>query len=258
MRKLILILFILLSCVSLANSGGIISFPGGGVPSAAVTGADCSGDIMFANYWEMATTTTSIETGNPYGCSDNATKTGTESGTVSISSAASDCTGSTTLLAAADSYVSYPLTMVGHEFKLTINFQVKTWTDYGAVFAWYADADDYILLYLQGAADDIEFLAYHSGAGFTDGQTTVGVDGVEDAWFQVVIQVNIDTGNELTLYVYDLNPATCETSNEIAAAGYKAINAYGTTPNILYFGEFQSNGASVVIGDIKIEGTSGL
>ena len=34
MRKLILILFILLSCVSLANSGGIISFPGGGVPSA--------------------------------------------------------------------------------------------------------------------------------------------------------------------------------------------------------------------------------
>ena len=34
MRKLILILFILLSCASLANSGGIISFPGGGVPSA--------------------------------------------------------------------------------------------------------------------------------------------------------------------------------------------------------------------------------
>jgi len=35
MRKLILILFILLSCASLANSGGIISFPGGGMPSAA-------------------------------------------------------------------------------------------------------------------------------------------------------------------------------------------------------------------------------
>ena len=34
MRKLILILFILLSCASLANSGGIISFPGGGVPSS--------------------------------------------------------------------------------------------------------------------------------------------------------------------------------------------------------------------------------
>ena len=30
MRKLILILFIILSCASLANSGGIISFPGGG------------------------------------------------------------------------------------------------------------------------------------------------------------------------------------------------------------------------------------
>ena len=37
MRKLILILFILLSCASLANAGGIISFPGGGVPSAAVS-----------------------------------------------------------------------------------------------------------------------------------------------------------------------------------------------------------------------------
>jgi len=31
MRKLILALFIILSCASLANSGGIISFPGGGV-----------------------------------------------------------------------------------------------------------------------------------------------------------------------------------------------------------------------------------
>ena len=40
MRKLILILFILLSCASLANSGGIISFPGGGVPSGAAF--DCA------------------------------------------------------------------------------------------------------------------------------------------------------------------------------------------------------------------------
>ena len=49
MRKLILILFILLSCVSLANSGGIISFPGGGVPSNSCT-IPGSPDIEFATH----------------------------------------------------------------------------------------------------------------------------------------------------------------------------------------------------------------
>ena len=37
MRKLILILFILLSCASVANTGGIISFPGGGGESTVCT-----------------------------------------------------------------------------------------------------------------------------------------------------------------------------------------------------------------------------
>ena len=53
MRKLILILFIILSCVSLANSGGVISFPGGGVPSAATTYPD----IIFWMNGEGAWTT---------------------------------------------------------------------------------------------------------------------------------------------------------------------------------------------------------
>ena len=44
-RKLILVLFILLSCASLANAGGIISFPGGGVPS----GVDYSYIILWIN-----------------------------------------------------------------------------------------------------------------------------------------------------------------------------------------------------------------
>lgn len=61
MRKLILALFIILSCSSLANSGGVISFPGGGVPNAAcaapawynqtgITVTSGAGTVVFA--WE--------------------------------------------------------------------------------------------------------------------------------------------------------------------------------------------------------------
>ena len=51
MRKLILILFILLSCATLANSGGVISFPGGGVLSGKnfLTDADCIGAYYMNN-----------------------------------------------------------------------------------------------------------------------------------------------------------------------------------------------------------------
>ena len=52
-RKLILVLFILLSCASLANAGGIISFPGGGVPSGAAT---CNmTNVVFFNTLEDST-----------------------------------------------------------------------------------------------------------------------------------------------------------------------------------------------------------
>ena len=49
MRKLILILFILLSCGSLANSG-MVSFPGGGVPSAGYACASYynSANVLFS------------------------------------------------------------------------------------------------------------------------------------------------------------------------------------------------------------------
>ena len=53
MRKLILILFILLSCASLANSGGIISFPGGGVPSATCTASGLGCSSSNSNTWIM-------------------------------------------------------------------------------------------------------------------------------------------------------------------------------------------------------------
>ena len=51
MRKLILVLFILLSCASLANAGGIISFPGGGVPSAKnyTDDPNCQAAWLFAD-----------------------------------------------------------------------------------------------------------------------------------------------------------------------------------------------------------------
>ena len=60
MRKLILILFILLSCASLANSGGIISFPGGGVPSGAF---NCAPYIDCQNF---ETPTTGYDNGETY------------------------------------------------------------------------------------------------------------------------------------------------------------------------------------------------
>ena len=67
MRKLILILFILLSCASLANSGGIISFPGGGVPSGAAV--DYSSIVSFINAegtWVGTTTANVCTEANDY------------------------------------------------------------------------------------------------------------------------------------------------------------------------------------------------
>ena len=74
MRKLILILFILLSCASLANSGGVISFPGGGVPSAP---CDASWSELTSPEWTYDADHT---TDDLYACLDGGTST--ESGDV--------------------------------------------------------------------------------------------------------------------------------------------------------------------------------
>jgi hypothetical protein len=231
----------------------------GGASIGGVTCTDCSGDIMFANFWEMATDVSSIETGNPCGCSDHATKTGTDNGGVSLSSAQSDCTGSKTLLNAGSGHITYSLTAIGDEAKITLNFMVTNWVS-GAVFwKWSDGVDDWALLYMAGTSDsDIEvgFQVKMGGSSRTEVSSTF--NGTENSWIQVVFEFKKQAGNDIRGILYNLDGGACTTSGANTTINDRDFASFSDQPTILEIGDVGDAGIIIHFGNHLIEKTSDL
>ena len=194
MRKLILILFILLSCASLANSGGIISFPGGGVPSGVE--ACGSGSPVLLLYYPF----TSLTVTDGGGCSQGDTS-------VEKTSEVSTPNGVGTLIDTTNNGGDgYELTPSAYDIfpqgaftiELTVNFSVMS--DEADIFfirdGGYAN---YVKVSIEtaGGGNDIEVNRYSNGG--SDVATTFDVNLATSTEYKLVLRISDSDGPDLSI-----------------------------------------------------------
>ena len=233
MRKLILILFILLSCASLANSGGIMSFPGGGVPAG---GSPCATEYASADLsWDGEHTTAS-----DYAC--NAAGTGVDATDVvaGVIDAAGAIGGSNfgALLNAADEHVRWPATSTTIDSQGTIVCRVtlpaETTGNTSIAEIYYNTANKINLWFYNDGSD---MALYHKGTNLV--MSTVDL-----------LSTNLTDGATYWIFAsWDVTPSDtagkfCTTWD--AACKAAAWNVRSTAPNGT---AFSTDPASYAVGD---------
>ena len=224
MRKLILILFIILSCASLANSGGIISFPGGGVPSGAdysdilvwdraeglnqSATLDFPGTITWTNTDSEASFTSGGRVNNGYVLTD-ATSNGNDKAYEDLTSSLASGTSGT----------------------LYCEMYVSTWTDEAQICRVYQNGSNVFSLQLGATANgDVEILWVEGGSA--DIITASSCALSSSTWYLVEMQYNAAT-NYRKLAVYDTSGSEkCTTTDSSTAISGFEI----TTGGYLYYG----------------------
>ena len=240
MRKLILILFILLSCASLANSGGVISFPGGGVPSGA--------DYSVILVWDRAEGLNQSATLDFPG---TITWTNSNEGSFAAGGRVNNGYVLTDATSNGNDKANEDLTSSlasGTSGTLYCEMYITVWSDEQTICRVYQGSNDYFHIRL-GATTDVVEIKW-SEAGSVDEVVASGCSLSLSTWYLVEMQYNAATNyRKIAAYNTSGVEQCSATDSTTAISGFSVTTGTG---GYLYYGNVGSANMEGAIDNMRI------